>query len=211
VSRTKKTRTDDHTLDVLHVIRVAGLIDTDAIAERARLDQQSVIDILDVLAAGELVTRREGRMPGWRLSDSGKERHSELLTIDMSDTDRRHAVEALHEAFVPLNVSFKTVCTDWQLRDGAPNMHDDAAYDQAITERLHLIHDELAGPLTDAAGAVTPLTTYAPRFTAALDRLDAGDTDAFTRPLNESYHDVWMELHQDLILRLDLKRGDDDA
>ena len=170
-----------------------------------------MIDIIDGLAAGEMVTRREGRMPGWRLTDTGKDRHAELLRVAMTDAERHHAVERLHDAFVPLNIDFKTVCTDWQLHDGAPNTHDDAAYDQAITARLHRIHDELAGPLGDAAGAVAPLKTYAPRFTAALDRLDAGDTDAFTRPLNESYHDVWMELHQDLILRLDLKRGDDDA
>lgn len=211
MSRTTKTPTDDRTLDVIHVIRVAGLVDTDAIAERSGLTPESVTDIVDGLAGAALVTRREGRMPGWRLTDDGKERHRELLQAEMTDTKRRQATERLHSAFAPLNIAFKTVCTDWQLHNGAPNTHDDAAYDRATTARLHAIHDKLAKPLATAAKTVVPFRTYGPRFADALGRLDAGDPDAFTRPLSDSYHDIWMELHQDLILRLDLKRGDDDA
>ena len=206
-----KTPTDDHTLGVLHVIRVAGLVDTAAITERTGLPVEAVTQTLDQLNAQSLLARREGRMPGWRLTDSGKERHAELLRSSMTSTERHNAVERLHDVFVPQNIDFKTVCTDWQLRNGATNTHDDPAYDQTVITRLHRIHDELAGPLADAAETVTPLQSYVPRFTAAMGRLDAGDPDAFTRPLSDSYHDVWMELHQDLILRLELTRGDNDA
>ena len=54
-------------------------------------------------------------------------------------------------------------------------------------------------------------SAYGPRFAKALARLRAGDLDAFTRPLSGSYHDVWMELHQDLIVTLGMTRTAADA
>jgi hypothetical protein len=36
----------------------------------------------------------------------------------------------------------------------------------------------------------------------------AGDRAAFTAPLVESYHTVWFELHQDLLLTLGRQRGE---
>jgi hypothetical protein len=206
-----KTKPTDHTLDVLHVIRVVGLIDTDEITARTGLSDDTVTGALTTLAASEHVNRREGRRPGWRVTDPGKERHRQLLHAEMTNRARRRAIEDLHHAFTPINVSFKTVCTEWQLRNGSPNDHSDRAYDASVIARLHDLHDQLDPALSAAAVTVAGLTSYQPRFAAALGRLDGGDLDAFVRPLSGSYHDVWMELHQDLILRLELQRGDDDA
>ena len=49
------------------------------------------------------------------------------------------------------------------------------------------------------------------RFSTALERLRAGDTDAFTRPLTDSYHDVWMQLHEDLLLTMGRERSSADG
>jgi hypothetical protein len=43
---------------------------------------------------------------------------------------------------------------------------------------------------------------YRKRLDAALERLRGGQTMAFLSPLSDSYHDIWMELHQDLRLLL---------
>ena len=40
---------------------------------------------------------------------------------------------------------------------------------------------------------------------------EAGDHDRMTKPLNNSYHDIWMEMHEDLIATLGLKRTEADA
>jgi hypothetical protein len=41
---------------------------------------------------------------------------------------------------------------------------------------------------------------------AALDRVRAGETAWLTRPLIDSYHTVWFELHEELILAVGLTR-----
>ena len=47
--------------------------------------------------------------------------------------------------------------------------------------------------------------------TSALSRVESGDRDGFTRPLANSYHDIWMELHEDLLTGLKLARTAADA
>ncbi len=51
-----------------------------------------------------------------------------------------------------------------------------------------------------APGAVRP----------ALDAFRGGDDDALAKPLSGSYHDVWMELHEDLLATLGRERTDAD-
>ncbi|WP_232681743.1 hypothetical protein [Nocardioides sp. R-C-SC26] len=41
-------------------------------------------------------------------------------------------------------------------------------------------------------------------------RLRSGDNGAFARPMYNSYHDIWMELHEDLIVSLGRTRGSHD-
>jgi pyruvate,orthophosphate dikinase len=40
---------------------------------------------------------------------------------------------------------------------------------------------------------------YRPRLSRALERVRAGDTSFMARPVIDSYHTVWFELHEDLI------------
>ncbi|MDP9020051.1 MAG: MarR family transcriptional regulator, partial [Actinomycetota bacterium] len=44
----------------------------------------------------------------------------------------------------------------------------------------------------------------------ALRRVVAGEGDWLTRPLIDSYHTVWFELHQDLLDTLGIERGSED-
>jgi hypothetical protein len=52
---------------------------------------------------------------------------------------------------------------------------------------------------------------YQERLPAALERLEKGDTAAFATPMSASYHCVWMELHQDLLLTLGRERDEADG
>jgi hypothetical protein len=51
------------------------------------------------------------------------------------------------------------------------------------------------------------LASYRPRLRAAAQRLAAGETDMFTGVMKGSYHDIWMELHEDLICVLGIDRA----
>jgi DNA-binding MarR family transcriptional regulator len=211
MTATKRRHKHDPAWTVIHALRVCGCADTHIVADDTMLDVDTVTSTIQALTERDLVSRREGRMPGWKLTEAGKEEHARLLAEEMGDGTVHDAVHHLHEAFVPCNRTFKEVCTNWQLRDGAPNPHDDPAYDRGIVTALRSIHSELGDALDVAGRTVVGFRAYPPRFSAALERLEHGDADAFARPLSGSYHDVWMELHQDLILRLGLQRGDDDA
>ena len=55
------------------------------------------------------------------------------------------------------------------------------------------------------------MKAYEAEFENAMAKLDEGDNAWFASPILDSYHSVWMHLHQDLILTLGLTRAEDEA
>jgi hypothetical protein len=114
---------------------------------------------------------------------------------------------AVYASFGPLNREVLQLCTDWQVRPGgALNDHGDAAYDWSVIDRLTAV-DERAGPLLRRLGSSVPyFAPYRERLRAARRRVVDGEHDWFTSPRLDSYHTVWMELHEDLLATLGLER-----
>jgi pyruvate,orthophosphate dikinase len=111
----------------------------------------------------------------------------------------RAALGALYTQFTGCNAELKQLAFGWQQREGEVNDHTDAVYDQAILDRLAGMHARFA-PVLDRLIAVAPrLAPYPLRFSAAMARIAAGDHAFLLRPVIDSYHTVWMELHEDLI------------
>lgn len=126
-----------------------------------------------------------------------------------SDAEAR--VRRLLEVFLPINRRLRELCTAWQVRpDGSMNDHTDAMYDAGVRDRLDDIDDETAPILHRLAAILPGFGEYVPRLQAALDRLDAGDTAWLASPLLDSYHTVWMHLHQELLLTLGMTRKQDE-
>ncbi|MGK8506490.1 hypothetical protein ACRS5S_00005 [Nocardia asiatica] len=102
--------------------------------------------------------------------------------------------------------------TAWQMKDPATvNDHADAEYDGAVLARLSELH-RAAQPLLRRIGEVAPrLARYPARFTQAIERIAAGDHAWVARPVLDSYHTVWFELHEDLIGLCGLSRADEAA
>ncbi len=187
---------------VLHVLRLRGLVETDALADSSGLDSDSLAVVLDHLSSDELVKRRDGRMPGWMLTPVGRERHAHMLATAIShagiDLD---AVTQQYSDFIGLNQYVKETCSRWQ---------DDRDHAATVTEVTELAGRTLV--VSDALAELIPwFRTYSPRLNGAAERFVAGDLDALTRPLTDSFHDVWMELHQDLLLTLARERSDSDG
>jgi hypothetical protein len=113
----------------------------------------------------------------------------------------------VYEAFRPLNREVLQLCTDWQVRPGgAPNDHSDAAYDWSVIDRLEAL-DERAGPLLRRlAGVVPRFAPYRERLHDARRRVLDGEPEWLTSPRVDSYHTVWMELHEELLAALGLER-----
>jgi hypothetical protein len=129
-----------------------------------------------------------------------------------ADAAERAGLERTFHAFLPVNRRLRELCTAWQCRpDGSVNDHSDAGYDAGVRDQLDDIHDAVT-PLLQRFGAAVPaLGGYDERLVAAMDKLDAGDNAWFASPLVDSYHTVWMHLHQQLILTLGLTRAEDEA
>ena len=59
----------------------------------------------------------------------------------------------------------------------------------------------------DLAAALDRFAGYGPRLAHALEQVQAGDGDWFTKPMIASYHTVWFEMHEDLLSTLGIERG----
>ncbi len=121
-------------------------------------------------------------------------------------------LDQLFDGFLPVNRRLRDVCSAWQTcPDGSPNDHSDGTYDDTVRDRLDEVHSAI-GPVLRRMAAVEPrLAGYRPRLQEALDKFDDGEFKWLASPLIDSYHTVWMQLHQELILMLGLTRADDEA
>lgn len=183
-------------LTVLRLVAIKGRASADVVAGSLEVDSPVVQQALDGLAERELVKTTP---MGYRITPGGRTRCSELLDAEHQATDQS-AVTAIYETFCKHNAELKAVITDWQTRGpDQPNDHSDGDYDRAVLDRLLTLHQEVL-PLLDQIGEVaTRLSHYKPRLQRAADAVAAGDHTYVSRPILDSYHTVWFELHEDLI------------
>lgn len=191
----------------VHALKVRGVATA---VDLADITGEDLGPVLEELTGEELVKLRTGRVGGYVLTRTGREAHPALLAGAVSDGERA-GVARTYEGFLPINGRFKEICTRWQMRGPEPNDHSDPDYDAAVVDELAQVHAEVVEALAPAAGASVRFDRYPVRFEAALQKVRGGDVSAFARPMSNSYHDVWMELHQDLMLTLGRERGADDG
>lgn len=196
---------------VLHFVKLKHLAPAPALAAMTGLPEDEVRTLADAAVAAGLATVREGRVSGYRLTPEGAARAADLLVADVADPARTAALEEVYTAFLPLNDRLKVVTTAWQLRDGQPNDHSDAGYDAAVVDDLAAISEGIGTVLDAAADRLARLGVYSGRFHAAVQRVRAGEHAAFARPMAQSFHDAWMELHADLLASLHRERSEADG
>lgn len=188
-------------LTVLQTVRLKGRINVRELAETLREDPADVTEVSIRLSARGLLIPG----PPMRLTPTGRTHLAELLDAERATLNAR-ALSAIYSDFRGLNAGLKTALTDWQLRDGNPNAHDDPEYDGAVLARVEEIHDSAAPVLADAAIALPRLANYRIKLDAALSHVRQGETFWLTKPLIDSYHTVWFELHEELISATGLTR-----
>jgi hypothetical protein len=196
---------------VLHGVRLKGFAEPATVAELWALDEAEVVAEIKGVAAEGLLQRREGRVSGWSLTADGRVLHAELLAAELTASGAEAVVSDAYHRFLAHNPDLLGVCTAWQLRstdDGQlVNDHTDAAYDADVVARLGAVHERVQPVLVDLAGALERFGRYPARLAHAIERVRAGETAWFTKPLLDSYHTIWFELHEDLLATLALQRG----
>lgn len=127
------------------------------------------------------------------------------------DAPQRERIMATFHRFLPVNRSLRDLCTAWQIRpDGSMNDHADEGYDAEIRDRLDDIDDAIAPLLKRFSEDIPRISGYRARLTESLEKLDEGDDAWLASPLVDSYHTVWMHLHQELLLTIGMSRKEDE-
>ena len=198
---------------VAHGLRLKGFAVVPVLAEVVGLELPHVEQHLDELAADGHAKYREGRISGWALTAEGRKLHHEECSFELERSGGAAQVSNAYRRFLELNVPLLAACTDWQLRSDATggvqvlNAHDDARYDLAVVARLAEIDDQVQPIVADLTDALHRFEPYGRRLAAARTRVEAGEHEWFTGAMVESYHTVWFELHEDLLVTLGLERA----
>jgi hypothetical protein len=206
---------DDPVLPVLHALRLRSFADVDVLADRSGVAAEVVRSALREADISGWARHRDGRLSGWSLTPDGRAHVQELLARQLDAAGARPAVEDAYGRFLGLNGELLSVCTDWQVVqvDGLErvNDHTDTAHDDAVLERLDDLHQASRPVTADLAGALDRFGPYPVRLDAAHARVRDGDVDWLTKPMIDSYHTVWFELHEDLLATLGRERSQEQS
>jgi pyruvate,orthophosphate dikinase len=196
---------------MVRLLSVKGFATPDAAAAALRTSEDDATHILDRMTADGLVKMMG---PMFSLSDDGKTVADELLAKDREAWGADRASAGL-DSFIPLDGRMKVIVTAWQMCevDGAPvlNDHTDAEYDAAVLADLSALHVDANAWLATLTGELPRLGAYVARLGRAASLVDKGDHEYIASPRLDSYHNVWFELHEDLILLAGLTREDEVA
>ena len=182
--------------DALRMLVVRDFRDTASVAVSLGCSEDEASAILDELVGSGHVEPSAG---AFKLTAFGKAAAAKLLAAD-GDAWGTAASTAALDAFIALDRRVKEFATAWQLKDGAPNPHTDAAYDASVLGSLALLHEAVMAWLDGAAAGLPRLHQYGRRLAAAASAVAAGNGKYVASPRVDSYHGVWFELHEDLIL-----------
>lgn len=162
--------------------------------------QQELADASLILIKGPVL------MP----TPAGTEIVGTLLRLPDDAPERERIMVTFHR-FLPINRQLRDLCTAWQVRpDGSVNDHSDENYDADIRDRLDDIDDSVGPLLKRFTEDIPAMAGYRARLTEALEKLDEGDDAWLASPLIDSYHTVWMHLHQQLLLTIGMSRKEDE-
>ena len=193
-------------LAVLQAVRLKGRVTLPDLAATLDADLDGIASTVERLTGSGLLVEATTL----RISPSGRARLETLLADERAGVNPA-AMAGVYHDFRAVNTDFKALVTDWQLKGGPagkPNAHDDAEYDAAVLARLDDVHARVVPVIAAAATQLPRLTAYSAKLLVALGKVQAGDTAWLTRPLVDSYHTVWFELHEELIGALGTTRAE---
>ncbi len=176
---------------VLMAVRVKGRAEVPIIAEAVGAAATEVRTLLDQAAVRDEVRCLDDQRR-WALTDQGRVRLVALNAYAGLDLAQ---LGATYDQFLTHDAALKGAIAAWQ--------------EERSPVRL--------GAVRAAAAAASPVirqlaeidrryAVYARRFDQTCARVGAGDVRAVARPGADSVHQVWFELHEDLLVMLERTR-----
>jgi hypothetical protein len=180
-------------LGALMTLRVQGIASPERAGAALGVSPNEARSRLASLVSADLASQRTGRLSGFTLTPSGLERFEKLLAEE--GLRNSESLCACYDRFMTIDPVVKQLSSKWQLEKHL-----------AVIAELAELHDKVRVCMRKIAACAPRYEPYLQRLDAVLERLVDGDESAFTKPLAESYHQVWWELHQDLLLTLGRER-----
>ena len=184
---------------LLQMLRIKGRATPETLADVLDEPDEGVAATIERCEAEGLV---ENTRLGYRITELGKKRVDELY-----DDERAKAaavIDDVYDSFIPINDEIKQIVTDWQMRvvggQIVLNDHSDPAHDEQVIARLHDTDAQAAPALASLVTAVPRFDSYPRRLARALARIREGDHTMVAAPIKDSYHTVWFELHEELLV-----------
>ncbi len=189
----------------IHVMAIKGFVTPNDLAPILFTTPEVVATELDELVAEGLANLIGGSaLAGmFQLTDDGKSVGSEGIARDREQWGVDNAIKALDD-LLPLDQRMKAIMTDWQMRevDGQHvlNDHTDEVHDAKVLAEFDSLHGDSTAWLRELSAGLARLESYVARLDRAAAEVKGGDTNYLASPRIDSFHNVWFELHEDLIL-----------
>ena len=133
---------------------------------------------------------------GFVLTVEGRDWVTENIAVEAGAVNG-DAFNDCYLRFLPLNIRLKQIVSAWQATSGSDRR--DEAWSEAV-DSVEQLQADLHSLVEETAGHVERLQPYNRRFEAAIDAMRAGDESMLASPLKDSYHTVWFEYHEELIV-----------
>ena len=196
---------------IVRALLIKGVVTVEMLASAVVTGSEDLGPVLDEMAADGLIGDPGALI---QLTDEGKALGLEMIAADSDAWGVDNASAAL-DVFLPLDHRVKEIVTAWQMSevDGAPvlNDHSDEEYDAAVLERFASLHQDAAVWLETLFDGLPRLVDYSSRLDRAASLVAGGDYGYIASPRVDSYHSIWFELHEDLILLAGRSREDEVA
>jgi pyruvate,orthophosphate dikinase len=184
---------------LVRVLHIKGFATPGGLAPVVLSNPATVAPLLESMN-DEGLLKMMGEM--YQLSEEGKNLGERLMEEDRSNWSTEGATAALDD-FLDLDGRMKEIVTSWQMRevDGEPvlNDHTDEGYDKAVLDELVKLHAEATDWLAPLIPELQRLVTYRIRLIRAAEEIAEGNHSYIASPHIDSYHNIWFELHEDLI------------
>ena len=150
----------------------------------------------------------------FQLTADGKAFASQGIAADREAWGPENAVAAL-DGLLPFDHRMKEIITGWQMREVGGqqviNDHTDEVHDGGVLVEFQSLHRNASAWLESLVAGLPRLARYVARLARAATQIDNGDTMYLATPRVDSFHSVWFELHEDLILLAGRTREDEVA
>jgi hypothetical protein len=178
----------DESYAVLNGVYLRKMVTTEVLHDITGVPADGIRATLDELAAQGMVADVGGG--NWMLE------HPDGVRAAIAAYDERYAdlrtspeVIAWYERFEVLNAQFLKTLSAWQT----------SGSDDGALEKVLRLVDRQVKALTSFVGFVPRYQRYVDRFEAATERVEAGQTEWVTSLTLDSVHNVWFELHEDIL------------